>query len=85
MTMVEAVVHPVTGELVDAGEETLARVDRETRDEIGRLYRGLQPVKERLAELRGPVRLPPRRFQTDTQMKVCPKCGIRWEPGEEET
>lgn len=70
-------VHPVTGEWIDAIEPRLAEAAKETDEELGRIYRALLPIRERLAELRGPAVLPRPSRQTDKQRRVsaCPRCG----------
>jgi hypothetical protein len=77
--LVEGFVHPVTGELLEADQVTLAAAQAETEATIGRLYRALDPIRERLGELRGPAVLPRPSRRTDKQRDVsrCPSCGKR--------
>lgn len=71
--------HPITGEVLPddlaALERTERQVDRYLRRQ-SQHYAFRRALRERIAELRGPAALPPRRSQTPHQQRVqdCPRC-----------
>lgn len=76
-----AIVHPLTGELLDR-DDLAGLVEMERRVDVylrrqRRHYAFRGNLRERIAELRGPAVLPRASHQTDTQKKVddCPRCG----------
>ena len=72
--MPDLFVHPLTGELLEADEDSLQAAVTAAGKEIGRLARARDVLLGPLADIRGPVELPPPRWRTPTQQKVCPKC-----------
>lgn len=78
--MGEPIVHPLTGEVLGDDLDALVQaeqiVDRYLRG-LSRHYGFRGALRERIAELRGPAKLPSRRYRTDKQQRVsqCPRCG----------
>jgi len=88
--MTDAIVNPITGELVDADDldallnmrdgidAYLDRLRAETRAELRPYYEARDKVLGRVAELRGVkhVSSVPRRYRSDAQAKTfkCPNC-----------
>lgn len=74
------VVHPLTGELLpddlEALREMEKRVDRYLRS-LHTHYAFRDRLRERMAEVGGPAKLPRPRWRTDKQQRVadCPRCG----------
>lgn len=83
---IEPFTHPVTyafmeateGNLSAAIEDAFIDVARRKR-EVADLMARMEPLRERLAVLRGPAVLPRPSRRTETQSKVaaCPRCGGR--------
>lgn len=87
----ETFLHPLTYEvlpgdessLADAVEDAFIRV-KALKREIADVMARLDPLRLRLAELRGPAVLPARRHRTPTQELTasCPRCGGSLDAGE---
>ena len=75
--MIEAFVHPETGEVLQLDElrRRIANID----DGLSQYYRELRILRVALAERTDPAALPVRRARTDKQAAVtrCPRCGER--------
>lgn len=59
----------------------LTKREQDLEDELSIIYQELRPLRVQIAELRGPVELPHRRYRTETQNRVarCPRCGEKVE------
>ena len=85
--MTDAVVHPLTGELINADDlGALRRIEADVDKHFAEIRLGSRPVyeardkvRQRIAELQGieHVRSVPRRWRSDAQNKTlkCPNCG----------
>jgi hypothetical protein len=88
LTVIEPFTHPVSYAFMEATEENLAAaiedgfvaISKHKRD-IADLHARMEPLRERLAVLRGPAVLPRPSRRTDRQQLVaaCPRCGGKLE------